>query len=63
VKRRPRRVRRQSRSAADRLEQAEQLFRDFCALTPFPQPKPFAKTFDSFAAYERWKRAQRNPWY
>ena len=44
------------RSAAARLSL------DFAALTPFPRPKPFTKSFDSFADYERWRRAQRNPW-
>ena len=51
------------RSAGRRLEEAERLYRDFCALTPFRRPKPFTRSFDSFSAYERWKRAQRNPWY
>jgi hypothetical protein len=38
------------------------LFREFEALTPYPKPSPFTKSFDSFADYERWRRAQRNPW-
>jgi hypothetical protein len=50
------------RSAAARLAEAERLYRDFAALTPFQRPKPFTKSFDSFADYERWRRAQRNPW-
>jgi hypothetical protein len=37
------------------------LFADFVALTPH-RFTPFVKTFDSFAAYERWKRGQKNPW-
>jgi hypothetical protein len=49
-------------SAAARLHEAEQLFADFVELTPYPF-KPFVKTFDSFDEYERWKRAQTNPWY
>ncbi len=50
------------RSAAARLALAEQLYRDFEQLTPYPKPKPFVRSFDSFADYERWRRAQRNPW-
>ena len=47
---------------AERLAEAEQLFQDFKELTPY-RFTPFVRTFDSFAAYERWKRAQDNPWY
>lgn len=50
------------RSAAARLREAERLFADFVELTPYGF-KPFVKTFDSFDEYERWKRAQTNPWY
>jgi hypothetical protein len=50
------------RSAAARLAEAERLFREFEALTPYPKPRPFTKSFDSFVDYERWRRAQRNPW-
>jgi hypothetical protein len=56
------RQRRRSSLAARRLFEAERLFLDFRELTPF-RFHPFARTFDSFAAYERWKRAQTNPWY
>jgi hypothetical protein len=51
------------RGAAARLALAERLYRDFEALTPYPRPRPYVKSFSSFAAYERWKRAQKNPWY
>lgn len=47
---------------ATRLAEAEQLFQDFKDLTPY-RFTPFVRAFDSFAAYERWKRAQNNPWY
>ena len=47
---------------AERLDEAERLFRDFRDLTPYLFT-PFARAFDSFAAYERWKRDQHNPWY
>lgn len=50
------------RSAAARLFESERLFLDFVELTPF-KFKPFVKSFDSFGDYERWKRAQTNPWY
>ena len=50
------------RSAAARLLESEKLFADFVELTPF-RFKPFVKTFDTFKDYERWKRAQTNPWY
>jgi len=65
--RRPRRTvgRRQSTRAdspAARLFEAERLFEDFKTLTPF-RYRPFVRSFTSFAAYERWKRAQTNPWY
>jgi hypothetical protein len=59
-----RRTRRPARppSAAARLFEAERLFQDFRALTPY-RFKPFARSFDSWADYERWRRAQTNPWY
>jgi len=49
-------------SASARLAEAERLYLDFVALTPFPRPKPFVKSFDSFEQYDEWRRAQRNPW-
>ena len=59
--------RRRQRKAADRrpgtwLREAERLYDDFRELTPYPY-RPFVRTFSSFAEYERWKRAQSNPWY
>jgi hypothetical protein len=50
------------RSAAGRLHEAERLYRDFVELTPY-RFTPFVRSFESFEAYERWKRAQTNPWY
>lgn len=50
------------RSAAARLREAERLYRDFAALTPY-RFVPFVKTFDSFDDYQRWRDAQTNPWY
>jgi len=50
------------RSAAARLDAAEALFQDFKELTPY-RFRPFAKSFDSWDDYERWRRAQTNPWY
>ena len=50
------------RTAARRLFEAERLFEDFRELTPYPF-HPLARSFASFEAYERWKRAQTNPWY
>jgi hypothetical protein len=47
---------------AQRLFEAERFFEDFKALTPYPYC-PFVRSFESFAEYERWKRAQTNPWY
>ena len=44
------------------LFESEQLYRDFVELTPF-RFRPLARSFESFAEYERWKRAQQNPWY
>jgi len=44
------------------LAAAEALFRDFVRLTPY-EFRPFVKTFNSFEEYERWRRAQTNPWY
>ena len=49
-------------SPARWLAESEALFRDFVRLTPY-RFTPFVKTFDSFAEYERWRRAQTNPWY
>lgn len=61
--RRPKRKRAtRAASPAARLFEAERLFADFVELTPY-RFKPFVKTFDSFDEYERWKRAQTNPWY
>jgi hypothetical protein len=53
---------RPARGAAACLEEAERLFADFRALTP-RRFRPFARSFRSFADYERWRRAQTNPWY
>lgn len=50
------------RSAAERLAESERLFREFAQLTPYPYPKGFTKSFSSWAEYERWRRAQTNPW-
>jgi len=50
------------RSPRARLEASEALFRDFQALTPY-RYTPFVRSFDSFDEYERWRRAQTNPWY
>jgi hypothetical protein len=50
------------RSAAGRLHEAERLYRDFVELTPY-RFTPFVRSFESVEAYERWKRAQTNPWY
>jgi len=49
-------------SAAARLRESERLFRDFVELTPC-RFRPFARSFQSFEDYERWKRAQTDPWY
>ncbi len=49
-------------SVASRLFEAERLFQDFKELTPF-RFRPVAKSFASFSEYERWRRAQTNPWY
>jgi hypothetical protein len=63
-----RRTRRQSRrrtradGPAAWLAESERLFRDFVDLTPF-RFTPFVRSFDSFEQYERWRRAQTNPWY
>ena len=59
VKRSP--CRRQSPSPARCLAEAE-LFADFKRLTPF-RYRPFTRSFDTYADYERWKRGQKNPWY
>jgi hypothetical protein len=50
------------RSAEARLDAAEALFRDFCELTPF-RYRPFVRSFESWDDYEKWRRAQTNPWY
>jgi hypothetical protein len=57
--RRRRLVRRPSPAAW--LAEAERLFEDFRELTPY-RFRPFARSFDSFDEYERWRRAQSNPW-
>jgi hypothetical protein len=54
--------RRRTHSPAACLREAERLFADFKQLTPH-RFRPFVKTFSSYAEYERWKRAQTNPWY
>ena len=54
--------RRRPPSPATRLAEAEQLFADFKRLTPF-RYRPFTRSFDTFADYERWRRGQKNPWY
>jgi len=54
--------RNENRLAARRLFESERLFQDFRELTPF-RFHPLAKSFTSFRAYERWRRAQTNPWF
>jgi hypothetical protein len=54
--------RRRPPSPAACLAEAEQLFADFKRLTPF-RYRPFTRSFDTFADYERWRRGQKNPWY
>ncbi len=49
-------------TAARCLFEAERLFQDFKELTPF-RFLPLARSFASFSEYERWRRAQTNPWY
>jgi hypothetical protein len=49
-------------SPASCLAESERLFADFRELTPW-RYRPFVRTFESFEAYERWKRSQKNPWY
>ena len=49
-------------SARARLAEAEALFLDFKALTPY-RFRPFVRSFDSFDEYERWRSAQTSPWY
>jgi hypothetical protein len=51
-----------NRAAARRLFESERLFQDFRELTPYCF-RPLARCFPSFDAYERWRRAQTNPWY
>lgn len=60
--RRPRRGNIGNRQPGKWLREAERLYADFKELTPYPY-RPFVRTFSSFAEYERWKRAQSNPWY
>lgn len=50
------------RSATARLEECERLFREFEELTPYPYPKAFTKSFATWDEYEKWRRAQTNPW-
>ena len=51
-----------TQTPARRLAEAEALYNDFVALTPY-RFRPFARSFDSFDEYHRWRRAQTNPWY
>ena len=62
IRSRTRRAPTAPRGAAARLAQAERLFADFRELTPY-RFRPFARTFATFAAYEKWRRGQSNPWY
>ena len=49
-------------SLRERVRLGEELYRQAVLLNPFPRPKPFAKSFESFGNYEKWKRRQKNPW-
>jgi hypothetical protein len=62
--RRPQRPLRKAerQTPAGRLAEAEALYTDFVALTPY-RFRPFVRSFDSFDDYHRWRRAQTNPWY
>jgi DNA-binding transcriptional ArsR family regulator len=49
-------------SIPGRLRLAEQLRREAEYLTPVARPDPFTASFESFEAYESWKKKQTNPW-
>lgn len=50
-------------SPRERLEVAEELCRQAELANPYPPPPPFVRSFSSFREYERWRRAQTNPWF
>src|SRR3990167_6945311 len=49
-------------SLRDRIRLAESLTRESELINPYPRPKPFVKTFDSFKEHETWQKKQTNPW-
>lgn len=50
-------------SLQERVVLGEELYRQSVRLNPFPRPKPFARSFESFERYEKWRRRQKNPWF
>lgn len=49
-------------SIKERLGLAESLKKRAIRLSPYNQPAPFAKSFESFSSYETWRKKQKNPW-
>lgn len=49
-------------SLAERLELSRELAEGAARLSPCDRPEPFVKSFESYAAYEAWRKKQKNPW-
>jgi hypothetical protein len=62
IRRRKPRLRAVRSSPGVWLAESERLFRDFVELTP-RRFRPFVRSFGSWDEYQRWRRAQTNPWY
>lgn len=49
-------------SVRQRLDLAEEIVALGERLVPQARYRPFVKSFDSFRAYETWRKKQNNPW-
>lgn len=49
-------------SLVERVIHGEELIREAERLNPHQRPIPFTKSFETYGAYERWKKRQTNPW-
>jgi hypothetical protein len=49
-------------SIKERIELSRALSEGTARLNPYKRPAGFAKSFDSYASYEAWRKKQKNPW-
>ena len=56
-----RRLAAEAGTPVENLARADRLIREMDLLNPWPRPRGFVFKAKTYADYERWRRAQRNP--